>query len=76
LLFLFDGSIDDVVKKIEGRTTIQGGSLAKEHTMDKYDDHCLVGTNPNKKSLSAATSSGLASTSRISANKASTILRL
>ena len=63
-LVVINDSIDDVVKQVEDRTMIQKGSLEKKRS-DNHDDHS-VGTNPEKKSPSAATSS-LASASRISA---------
>lgn len=63
-LVVINDSIDDVVKKVEDRTMIQKGSLEKKRS-DNHDDHS-VGTNPEKKSPSAATSS-LVSASRIRA---------
>ena len=64
-LVVFGDSINDTAKKVEDSTIIQKCSLKRKHS-DNHDDHA-EGKDPEKESPSAATSSSLASTSRISA---------
>ncbi|GFH60669.1 predicted protein [Chaetoceros tenuissimus] len=63
-LVVFGDSINDAVKKVEDSKIIQKSSLMKKHS-ENHDEHA-AGKNPEKESPSAATSSSLASTSRIS----------